>query len=97
MPPAAVQRSDEDVQQLKQQPVAKTTLAKMSAKTDVFMRDKMKMSKCGRHMVFHYAGMLWEQLRAMLPITLLQVGTAWSHVSSTETCDVRQAMWLLLH
>jgi len=37
------------------------------------MANKLKMGKKSRTMVFHYSDMLWEQLRAMLPITLLQV------------------------
>lgn len=39
--------------------------------TDGFMAQKLKMGDKSRRMTWHYLGLLWEQLRAMLPITLL--------------------------
>lgn len=49
-----------------------TTLGRLKGKTDRFLATTLRMNTKKRKIMYHYMGMLWEQLRAMLPITLLQ-------------------------
>lgn len=50
-----------------------TTLTKRwKAKGDSFLANKLGISRRNRKITYHYLDMLMEQLRAMLPITLLQ-------------------------
>lgn len=53
---------------------AETTLTRWKAKGDDFLATKLGVKSRNRKIMYHYMGMLWEQLRAMLPITLLQAG-----------------------
>lgn len=46
----------------------------LKQRTDRLMSDKLGLGPKTRRMIFHYGGMLKEQLAAMLPITLLQAG-----------------------
>ena len=69
---------------MKQPGETKPSLGKRAhAKADAVLADKLKISKHGRLMTWHYLGMLWEQLRAMLPITLLQVSQAYVTLGMT--------------
>lgn len=45
---------------------------RMKSKVDTVMAGPLRMQPKSRRMVFHYSSMLMEQLKAMLPITLLQ-------------------------
>jgi hypothetical protein len=65
----------------------KTTLAdRLKHKVDGMMAGPLGMSPQSRRMVYHYSSMLMEQLKAMLPITLLQASAAASsHIPDIQT------------
>jgi hypothetical protein len=66
----------------------KTTLGeRMHLGTDRFMAGKLKLGAKTRKMVFHYNSMLFEQLKAMLPITLLQASSFCGHYGFIEDCN----------
>lgn len=56
--------------------------------TDRFMSGKLKFGAQTRKMVFHYNSMLFEQLRAMLPITLLQASCSAVIMDALKTAIV---------
>lgn len=68
-----------------EQKAARITLTqRVGRKADDVMANKLNMGKKSRTLVLHYSDMLWEQLRAMLPITLLQVSQG-LHMHGTQT------------
>lgn len=71
-------------------------MSRMKRKADDVMAGPLKMGPTPIRMVHHYTGMLMEQLKAMLPITLLQVK---QHHHSTQLrqqwAAQQQQQWLV--
>jgi hypothetical protein len=64
-----------------------TTLGRLRGKTDRFLATTLRMNTKIRKIMYHYMGMLWEQLRAMLPITLLQASALLTYHSTQLVRD----------